>query len=422
MKNTLCLILGGGQGSRLFPLTKDRSKPAVPIGGKYRLIDIPVSNCINSNISRIFIVTQFNSASLNKHTNHTYRFDNFHNGFVDILAADQSMENTNWYQGTADAVRKNLKHILAFQDVDKVLILSGDQIYRMDFQELIEFHDKTGSDLTISVLPVIRDEAQSLGIVKLKDNYIVDFVEKPKDDKLLDDLNSKKFIKEKFPEEKNKDFLASMGIYLFNIDTLVELLNNDFKDFGKEIIPMAIKHKKVGGFLFNGYWEDVGTIKAFWKTNLDFAETNPKFDFYKSYIYTNDEHLPASRIISCNITQSLICEGSIINNSTITKSVIGIRSIINKNVTIDNTVIMGADYYETENTKDNNHSLKKINIGIGENTIIKNSIIDKNARIGKNCRIINDDNQKHFDGKNYYIREGIVIVPKNSVILDNTMI
>ena len=424
MQNTLALILGGGQGSRLFPLTYSRSKPAVPIGGKYRLIDIPVSNCLNSEINRIFILTQFNSASLNKHINQTYRFDNFHKGFVDILAAEQSIESTDWFQGTADAVRKNLKHITAYYDLKHVLILSGDQIYKMDFNDLASFHRESNADITISVLPVVKEEIPSLGIVKMKKDRIIDFIEKPKDEKIQKELRTGKFIREKFPDiSENKEYLASMGIYFFNIETLVELLNtNNFRDFGHEIIPLAIKTKNVAGYLFNDYWEDVGTIHAFWRANLDFATLIPRFDFYKHRIYTNARYLPASRVISCKINESMICEGSIINNSSITNSIIGIRTIIQENVTIEKSMIMGADFFETPESLLHNKQENKIDVGIGSNTIIKNAIIDKNARIGKNCRIINKDNLEKFDGDNYYIREKIIIIPKNAVIKDDTVI
>lgn len=423
MKNTIALILGGGQGTRLFPLTKDRSKPAVPIGGKYRLIDIPISNCLNSEINQIFILTQFNSASLNKHINQAYRFDNFHKGFVDILAAEQSMENTDWYQGTADAVRKNLKHILAFYNIKRVLILSGDQIYKMNFKELFEHHEKVGATCSIPVLPVTKEETEGFGVIKLQDNLIVDFVEKPKDVTKYEGLNSKNFIKEKFPDiEDNKEYLASMGIYLFDIEVLLDLLNTDFKDFGKEIIPYAIKNQKVGGFLFNGYWEDVGTIKSFLKANLDIACANAHFNFYDPPIYTNARYLPASKILSCSINEALISDGSYIKNSSIKKSIIGIRSILRNNTVIEDSYVMGADYYESDEGFEYNKLHNIVNIGIGENTIVKNAIIDKNARIGKNCKLLNLKKLDNFDGKNYYIREGIIIVPKNSVIEDNTEI
>jgi glucose-1-phosphate adenylyltransferase len=424
MNNTIAVILGGGQGTRLFPLTQTRSKPAVPIGGKYRLIDIPISNCLNSNINRIFILTQFNSASLNKHVNQTYRFDNFHKGFVDILAAEQSVDNTEWFQGTADAVRKSLRHITSYFDTKYILILSGDQIYTMDYRVLFNHHIENNSEITIPLISATRDEAKSFGIVKMDKENIVDFLEKPKDEKLLDEIKSTKLIKEKFPNiGSDKEYLASMGIYLFNIETLIELLSaNCCKDFGKEIIPMAIKSKKVGGYLFNGYWEDVGNIRTFWQANLDFASITPKFDFYKSMIYTNARNLPASRILSCTISESLICEGTVIKTSKIKNSVVGIRTIIRENSEIEDSVIMGADFFESSESKKYNREHGIVSVGIGKNTIIKEAIVDKNSRIGDNCQIINKNKLKTFDGGNYYIREGIIIIPKNSVILDNTII
>jgi len=424
MKGIICLILGGGQGTRLFPLTKDRSKPAVPIGGKYRLIDIPISNCLNSNINKIFILTQFNSASLNKHINQTYRFDGFGEGFVDILAAEQSMETIDWYQGTADAVRKNLKHIIAFLDLKYVLIISGDQIYSMNFEKLFNFHIETNADITISVLPVNREDAKGFGILKIDKNKITDFIEKPKEDSLLDSLKATKFIKEKYPRiEKDKEYIGSMGIYLFNKDVLIELLNNNnYADFGKEVIPKAIKDKNVYGYLFNGYWEDVGTIKSFWKANIDFAEDHPKFNFYKNTMYTNSRHLAPAKIMNSNIDESIICEGSVISNAKIKKTIIGIRSVINNNVKIENSIIMGADFFESDWGKVFNKENGILNIGIGCNTVIKNAIVDKNSRIGENCKIINKNNLKNYDGENYYIRDYIVIILKNAIIWDNTEI
>ncbi|MCG8570595.1 MAG: glucose-1-phosphate adenylyltransferase [Spirochaetes bacterium] len=423
MPNIISLVLGGGAGTRLFPLTKDRSKPAVPIGGKYRLIDIPISNCLNSNIYNVFILTQFNSASLNKHVINTYRFDNFQKGFVDILAAEQSTESKDWYQGTADAVRKNLKHILAFRNVEYVLILSGDQIYQMDYRHLIEFHKQTDADITVSVIPCTREEAKGFGIVKLKDEYITKFVEKPKEDKLLDSLTSTELIRKNFPSiEKTKEYVGSMGIYLFNTSKLIELLDNNFTDFGKELIPYAIENDKVAGYQFNGYWEDVGTIKAFLKANLDFTSSNPMFDFYETSIYTHARFLPSSSICDSKIDDALIAEGTIIHKVNIKKSVIGIRSIIGSGVHIENSVIMGNDYYENQDQRELNRKNNIINIGIGENTVVKNAIIDKDARIGKNCKIINQNNLENHDSINYYIRDKVIIIPKYAVLPDNTVI
>ena len=423
MIRIISVVLGGGKGSRLFPLTKDRSKPAVPIGGKYRLIDIPITNCLNSNINRIFVITQFNSESLNKHIIQTYRFDNFHKGFVNILAAEQSMDNRDWFQGTADAVRKNLKHILAFHDAKYVLILSGDQIYKMDYEEVFNYHIANKNELTICVKPVERSEASSFGIMKVNNDKITDFVEKPKEPDVIERFQSVDAIRKSFKDiDKNKEFLASMGIYLFNIDTLIDVLNNDYKDFGKEIIPHSIKVKKVGPYFFNGYWEDVGTIKTFLKANLDFAAPLPKFDLYDNAIYTHARYLPPSKVGKSYIENAILSEGSIIQNATIKNSVIGIRSIIRDNVLIEDSIIMGADYYESELAQQENLKWKIKNISIDNNSIIKNAIVDKNSHIGKNCRITNEGKIDEFNGTNYYIRDGIVIIPKNSIIEDNTII
>ena len=426
MKNILALILGGGQGTRLFPLTKDRSKPAVPIGGKYRLIDIPISNCLNSDINQIYILTQFNSASLNKHINQTYRFDNFHRGFVDILAAEQSIDNRDWYQGTADAVRKNLKHILAFYDISHVLILSGDQIYKMDFRQLFDFHKNLSADLSIPVLPVSREEAGGFGIVKVEDNIITQFVEKPKEADVLNKMSSADMIAKTFPNVKDKPFLASMGIYLFNIKILLDALDTNFTDFGKDIIPTLIKNVKVGGFLYNDYWEDVGTIKSFLKANLELARWKPKteqqFDFYNAQIYTHARYLPASKINHCDLDNSLVADGSEIINAVLRNSIIGVRSIIGQNVTIENSYIMGADYYEDLQGLEYNKAHGVINIGIGDGCIIKNAIIDKNARIGEHCVLTNEKNLDNCDGDGWYIRDGIIIVPKNAVIKPGTKV
>jgi glucose-1-phosphate adenylyltransferase len=423
MEDTICLILGGGQGSRLFPLTKDRSKPAVPIGGKFRLIDIPISNSLNSEIFKILILTQFNSASLNQHVNQTYRFDHFHDGFVDILAAEQTMENAGWYQGTADAVRKNIKHFTSFKNVKHVLILSGDQIYTMDFREMFQYHEWAKADLTVSVLPCNRADAKGFGIVKMQDGLINEFVEKPKEDKLLDSLKTTDFIRQTFPKiEPGKEWLASMGIYLFNVDTLLELLDNDFKDFGKEVIPTAIKTKRVGGYLFNGYWEDVGTIQSFWKANLDFASKNPQFDFYQKQIYTHARYLPSSRFTECTVDESLVCDGTILHKTRLKEAVVGIRAIVRDGADIEKSIIMGADDYESDDDRIANKASGVPDVGIGAGTVIRNAIIDKNARIGKNCFITNKNNIENLDGDNYFIRDGIVVVPKGAVIPDGTVI
>lgn len=415
MQDTICLILGGGAGTRLYPLTKDRSKPAVPIGGKYRLIDIPVSNSLNSGINKILILTQFNSASLNNHINKTYRFDYFQAGFVDVLAAEQTMENTGWYQGTADAVRKSIKHITSFRHIKRVLILSGDQIYNMDFKPMLLQHLQSKADVTVAVLPCAADAATGFGLTRLDNLQVKSFVEKPSLEE-LDDWDESAFIQQAFPGiAVNKRYLASMGIYMFNIDALLELLDTGHKDFGKEVIPQAITSKKVGGFLFNGYWEDVGTIRTFWKANLDFAKDNPQFDFFKCRIFTHARFLPPSKISGSHIQSSLISDGCLILDSHISESVIGIRADIQPGCEIVKSIIMGNDWYPDE---EHPGTLP----GIGQNCIIRHAIIDKNARVGKNCRIVNRRGIEKEDGPYYYIRDFIVIIPKGAEVPDNTEI
>lgn len=423
MKDVICLILGGGQGTRLYPLTKDRSKPAVPIGGKFRLIDIPISNSLNSDINKILILTQFNSASLNKHVNQTFRFDYFHSGFVDILAAEQTNTSTGWYQGTADAVRQTIKHFMSFPHVKYVLILSGDQIYKMDFRELLSVHKENGNDLTISVLPVTKKEAGEFGIMNLEGNRVTEFFEKPKDEALLSRLRSPQMIAARFPGiDPSREYLASMGIYLFNVETLLQLLDNDHKDFGKEVIPAALGQVQVGGHLFNGYWEDVGNIGSFHRANMDFVGEHPKFDFYDNKIYTHARYLPPTKMIDAEVKASMVCEGSIIQKSWIKSSVIGIRSIIGEGCRLERCVIMGADYYQREEAKEEDRKKGLPPVGIGRNCVIKNAIIDKNARIGEGCRILNEKKIQHHDDQHYAIRDGIVVVPKNSFLPPGTVI
>ncbi len=424
MYETIALVLGGGKGTRLYPLTKDRSKPAVPIGGKYRLIDIPISNCLNSDINCIYIVTQFNSASLNKHINQAYRFDNFHEGFIDILAAEQSNESSDWYQGTADAVRKNLKHLLSFPQLEHVLILSGDQIYTMDYSKMMDFHKANKCDMTLAVIPVVEKDTAGFGIMKLDDYRVTDFIEKPKTPEARAGYANISLVKKYFPEiDPKKEYLASMGIYLFSKEALVKLLDNDKTDFGKDLIPQAIREMNVGGYLFDGYWEDVGTIDSFIKANIDFAADHASFDFYESKVYTNSRFLPGSRVSDSVVKQSLLTDGIIVGTGTkIERSVIGIRSIIGSNVTIEGSYVMGADWYEIPEHKDYNRKHQILHIGIGDNTIIKNAIIDKNARIGKNCRIINEKNLQEFSGPNYNIVDGVIIVHKNATLPDGTVI
>jgi len=405
MKRVVALILGGGQGKRLFPLTMYRSKPAVPIGGKYRLIDIPVSNCLHSTIKDIYVLTQFNSESLNNHINNTYRFDYFSRAFVRILAAEQTRENEIWFQGTADAVRRNLSH-LELKGSEEVLILSGDQFYEMDYMDLIHFHRKKRADVTVSAIPVARDEAKEFGILKLAANgRIAGFKEKPK---AVSEL--KGFI-------SRSSCLASMGVYLFNARALRKALEGNDVDFGHEVLPHSMKRFRSFGYVFNGYWKDIGTIKSFYDVNIELAAYKPCFSFfYKGAVFTRPRFLPPARVTNCRISRSLVTEGCIINDARIENSIIGLRSILGKGCRVTRTVMMGADYYEGA---DNGEAIR---VGVGDNSIIDRAIVDKNARIGKNVVIKNIKNVKNFDGRNFFIRDGIVIIPKNAVLKDGTTI
>lgn len=426
-ERVISIVLGGGKGTRLYPLTMDRAKPAVPFAGKYRLVDIPISNCINSNFKQIYILTQFNSASLHNHIANTYIFDTFSNGFVEILAAEQTNQTDTWYQGTADAVRKNLRHFRD-QNADYYIILSGDQLYRMDLQEMLNRHINTGAELTIAAKPISREQATGLGIMGVDEKGIINkFYEKPAPDL---DISEYK-VGDAFMQESlgvkvgpENEYLASMGIYIFNSKTMEEVLNNDKTDFGKEIIPDVIKQRKVACFLFDGFWEDIGTIKAFYDTNLDLASINPKFNFYDEQmpIYTHRRHLPATKVNFCNISNSLTSEGSIITNAYIVNSIIGVRTIIESGASLDGVYCMGASFYETEQEKRENAKRGIPNIGIGKATIIRRAIIDQNARIGDGCRIgIDDIPRKEGDFAMYSIHDGIIVINKNAVIKNGTV-
>ncbi|MEJ5284371.1 MAG: glucose-1-phosphate adenylyltransferase [Brevinematia bacterium] len=420
----LSLILGGGKGTRLYPLTKDRSKPAVPFGGNYRLIDIPISNCINSGINRIFVMTQYNSASLNRHITQTYKFDIFHNGFVDILATEQTMDNaqSGFSQGTADAVRRALKHLNPFREAKSapyILILSGDQLYRMDFRKFLEHHIENKADISIGILPVPDEDVSRFGILNVNEKCkILDFIEKPKNEDAIKNWKISKCFADKAC--KGKSYFGSMGIYIFNIDVLYDLLltHPEMLDFGKEIIPYAIKNGySCYGFIHDGYWEDIGTIKSFHSANIELTKENPEFDLYATGapFFSHPRFLPPARIVKSDVKSCLISDGVFIENASIKNSVIGVRSYIRKNVVIENSIIMGADYYE-------HNSDNSIPMGIGENTIIKNAIIDKNCRIGKNVKIVNESGILNKEEANYSIVDGIIVVTKNSVIPDGTII
>ena len=418
MDNFVAIILGGGRGTRLYPLTSYRSKPAVPFGAKYRLIDIPISNCINADLRKIFILTQFNSESLNTHIARTYRFDNFTDGFVTILAAEQSIGNQNWYQGTADAVRKNLVHIMTPKHKYN-LILSGDQIYQMDYRKLIDFFLSKKADVVVATIPVPEKDVPGFGVMKIDDNQrIVEFAEKPKEQEVIDSFRIDSSVLEKNSISYDKGtHLASMGIYLFKKDILKEVLEDEKKtDFGKEIIPSAIKNFNVFAYLYDGYWEDVGTIKSFFQANIEFTYDLPPFDLYQEMgkFYTHPRFLPAAKFNNAMIDHAIISEGCILERATVRHSVIGIRSVLRKNVVIDNSILMGNDYYAS--------AKNRRNMEIGENSIISNAIIDKNVTIGKNCKIVNQKKKENYDGPGYFIRDGIIIIPKNGYIKSNTII
>ncbi|HZS48515.1 MAG TPA: glucose-1-phosphate adenylyltransferase [Blastocatellia bacterium] len=426
MREVMTVILGGGQGQRLFPLTAQRAKPAVPLGGKYRLIDITISNCINSDISKIYILTQFNSASLNRHIFRTYRFSRFTDGFVEILAAEQTPEDKNWFQGTADAVRQAYKH---FNDpsIKTFLILSGDHLYRMDYKKFIKHHYETGADLTISVVPMDPENASSFGLLKTnEEGRILEFKEKPKGAELDTMRVNTESLGLNADEAKRKPFIASMGIYVFKKEMLGDLLFQNMKhvDFGKEIIPAALSCCNVQAYLFNGYWEDIGTIKAFYHANIDMTAVIPQFNFYdpNAPIYTRPRFLPGSKLRDCQVNESIVCEGCILDGAILRRSIIGNRSRVGYGAIVEHSMIMGSDYYQSIEDMQQDQSKGVPIVGIGPNTIIRNAIIDKNARIGANVRILNEDNGQNADNENYYIRDGIVIVPKDALIPDGTII
>ena len=417
--NVLSVIMGGGAGTRLFPLTKERSKPAVPLAGKYRLVDIPISNCINSNLKRIYLLTQFNSASLHRHMSQSYKFDHFSGGFVEILAAEQTPNDTSWYQGTADAVRKNLMHLLN-HEFDFVLILSGDQLYRMDYRRIITQHVECGADVSIATIPMPRAEAQSLGLMQInEERRIVRFVEKPKDPAVLESMKLDPTSYARLGIEGDEEFyLASMGIYVFNRDVMIRLLDNNLTDFGKHIIPGAIQTHRVFSYIFQGYWEDVGTIRSFFEANLDVTSELPRFNFFdmSSPIYTRPRFLPGSKINGAQIDHAIVSDGCIINRSNISHSIIGIRSIVGAGSEVHRTILLGCDYYESQASIIGNEMMGKPRIGVGQNTRIENAIIDKNARIGDSVVISPAGKPDNFDHPLYYIRDGVVIIPKNGAI------
>jgi len=419
MSKVIAVILGGGQGTRLHPLTATRSKPAVPIAGKYRLVDIPISNCFNSGIDRIFVLTQFNSASLNKHIKNTYHFNVFSNGFVDILAAEQTPNNSGWYQGTADAVRQCLHHISPFE-FEYVLILSGDQLYQMDFNDMIEKHAALKADISVATIPVTAKDASSFGIMKTDENFnITSFTEKPKTG--LEDWTSEVGDDMK---SQGRIFQASMGIYIFNKDIIYDTLTNDpHTDFGKEIIPEAINKKKVVAYQYDGYWTDIGTIPSFFEANIGLTDDIPQFNLFdKKSIFSRARMLPPSKIMGTTLEKTVISDGCIIDASRIERSVIGIRTRIGKGSSIECTYIMGSDYYQTlEQLEEARQSGTPI-MGVGERCFINNAILDKNCRIGNDVRINGGPHLEDGDYEKYTVRDGIVVIKKSAVIPNGTVI
>ncbi|MCR5765263.1 MAG: glucose-1-phosphate adenylyltransferase [Treponema sp.] len=422
----LAIILGGGKGTRLYPLTKERSKPAVSFGGKYRIVDIPLSNCINSGYKKIYLLTQFNSASLHLHITNSYNFDRFSGGFVEILAAEQTLEHSGWYEGTADAVRKNFIHFKS-QKPTHYVILSGDQLYKMDLKAFMDAHIKSGAEITIATTAVNRHDASGFGIMKIdSENRVKEFMEKPKPTLNIDDWKIPTEARGALPPEK--EYLASMGIYIFNASTMEQCLlgeNEKYTDFGKEILPLAIGKRKICSYLFDGYWEDIGTIRSFYEANIALTEPYPAFDFYgnTSPIYTHMRNLPPSKINSANITSSLTSEGCIITDCKLNRSVIGVRSIIENGTELDGVIMMGADYYDSEEEKAENREKGQPNTGIGKNCKIENTIIDKNAKIGNNCKI-GVTGRKYEDGDHgsFYSADGIIVIRKGAVIPEGTEI
>ena len=426
--NVISVILGGGRGTRLFPLTRDRAKPSVPIAGKFRLVDIPISNCLHSGFDRIFVLTQFNSVSLNRHIARAYRFDSYRRGFVQILAAQQTLAGEEWYQGTADAVKHNQPYILnpRFAD-DYVLILAGDHLYRMDYRKMLQVHLESKAAITVSVIPVKKEETSGLGILQADaKGQIVNFVEKPQtEEELLPLRVEPEVFLSRGIEPHGREYIASMGIYIFNSDILQNALQDDRNvDFGKDIIPKSIQTLPVSAYFFDGYWEDIGTIRSFYHANIALTDTAPAFNFYdaQSPIYTNRRHLPSTKVNSSSVRSSILAEGSIIDDSELDRTIVGIRSIISNGTRIYQSILMGADYYESEKSQTENAQSGIPHVGIGRNCLIQNAIIDKNARIGDNSVLVNREGVENVDGENYYIRDGIVIVPKDATIPPETTV
>ena len=422
MRRVGAVVLGGGRGTRLYPLTAVRAKPAVPLVGRYRLVDVPLSNCLHSDIYRIMVLTQFNSHSLNRHINNAWHFDRITKGFVEVLAAEQTNESGDWFQGTADAVRKSLRHLRNLR-CEYYIILSGDQLYRMDYREMMETHLRKGADVTVSALPVSRRDAKGFGVMQLqKSGRIKDFVEKPKEDSVLDGLVTPESLFDEFGlNAKGKPYLASMGVYMFNADVLEHVLleHPQWIDFGKEIIPNSLKDLKVFAHMFDGFWEDIGTVRSYFETSMAMCKPNRPFEFHDEYqqIYTHNRSLPGVQIHNATINDCIICEGTQVNSAKIDTAILGVRQMVWKGAEIKNAILLGAEAFESQAD-----CKGRVPMGIGENAKISEAIVDHNARIGKNVVIRGDKKLKDYDGEGYAIRDGIVIVYKNAVIPDGAQI
>lgn len=415
--------MGGGRGSRLSPLTQERCKPAVPLAGKYRLVDIPISNCLNAGYNQIFVLTQFNTASLHRHIQDSYKFDPFNGGFVDILSAEQTDSSSDWYQGTADAVRQNMHHFHGTGEDDLYVILSGDQLYRMDLEDVVHEHDTSGAEVTITAKPLGLDEAEGLGLMRINDQLeITEFVEKPKDPAIIKGLAVGDSVRKKMKDPGTKDYcLASMGIYVFNAKTLVEALDSDTTDFGKEIIPGLLGKAKMCSYVFDDYWEDIGTVKAFFDANIRLTEPVPPFNFFdeEARIYTHARFLPASKLNSCVVERAIMADGCIVTDATIKHSTLGVRSVVNDGSLLDSVVMMGADMFETQRDFDRNKVDGRPNIGVGKNSIVKHAILDKNVRIGDNVVLDPTGLPDNFGpGVEVAIRDGVLVVTKDAIVPD----
>ena len=417
--------MGGGRGTRLHPLTAERCKPAVPLAGKYRLVDIPISNCLNSNLNQIVVLTQFNTASLHRHIQETYKFDPFGEGFVDILSAEQTQKGDTWYQGTADAVRQNLHHLDAADD-DLVLILSGDQLYQMDFHQLIEQHRSKGAAVTIAAKAMRTNEVAGLGLMRVDDSLSIrEFVEKPTDPEGIEGLALSDALAAKLEGGDNARFvLANMGIYCFNMGVLKESLDNSYTDFGKEVIPHLLGKVELMGYIFEGYWEDIGTVHSFFEANLSLTNQVPPFNFFDgdNPVYTRARYLPAAKINNVRMNQAIMAGGVIIDDADLERAVIGVRSVIRSGNKFNNVVMMGADYFENDQQRKENAKLGRPNVGVGQNCYIENAIIDKNARIGNNVRLSPAGKPDMFEQGDVIVRDGVLIVQKNGLVPDGTVI